>query len=129
MSDELLNRVFIGDTPEQLDCGIMINGEIWSHKRIAKMQAENDALKAQVAQLHKAIYRQQRKEGWCEEHPLVTLCIEPPVQYLAEHDREVSARAIRSAFSYCVHQYDITLSAHERLQWYIAKVESGEVEI
>jgi len=51
MSEELLNRVYIGDTPEQLDCGIMINGEIWTGKRIAELQSAYHQLKKAVAEV------------------------------------------------------------------------------
>ena len=55
---------------------------------------ERDALKAQLDTLQKAIYRQQRKEGWYEEHPLVTLCIATPEHCLAE----IKSKAGRDGF-------------------------------
>lgn len=51
MTDELLNRVFIGDTPEQLDCGIMINGEIWTGKRISELQSAYHQLKEAISKV------------------------------------------------------------------------------
>lgn len=51
MTDELLNRVVIGDTPEQLDCGIMINGEIWTGKRIYELQSAFHQLKEAISKV------------------------------------------------------------------------------
>ena len=55
---------------------------------------ERYGLMAQLDTLQKAIYRQQRKEGWYEEHPLVTLCIATPEHCLAE----IKAKATKDGF-------------------------------
>lgn len=71
---------------------IIVPASAWDE--LVQIEAERDALVAQVESLHKAIYRQQRKEGWYEEHPLVTLCIATPQQHLAEIRAEAVIAAI-----------------------------------
>ena len=63
---------------------------------IAEAAERLQGLVSQIEHLHKAIYRQQRKEGWHEEHPLVTLCIASPEQCLAE----VKAQAVEDVIQY-----------------------------
>lgn len=47
-----MSNVYIGDTPEQLDCGIMINGDLWSGKRIAELQQLNDELESMLVEVN-----------------------------------------------------------------------------
>lgn len=39
-----MSDAYIGDTPEQLACGLLINGELWTGERISGLQQRNTEL-------------------------------------------------------------------------------------
>lgn len=132
-----MSTPYIGNTPEQLDCGLLINGELWTSKRIAALVAERDQLKNQNTVLKDkcgepdtyacVVYNVDDREV-AVRNKLIGLGWIPP-ENIAEHDREVAARA-ESVFVKLLPKEPLYLdppdggdvSVEEQLRRYIADI-------
>ena len=84
----------IGDTPQQLEQGLMFDGEVWTKERI-------QALQVQVKQLRKygnllCVSLAYSTDAFAEGYRSLwkEALNKTPTQYLAERDAEVAVKAI-----------------------------------
>lgn len=94
-----MNNLHIGDTPEQLNIGIMINGELWSGKRIAELQAQVEQLRSELEDSASAAVLYGNLVAATR---IKALLYSTPDQCLAERDAEIKAQAYKEGFEACI---------------------------
>ncbi|WGH49790.1 hypothetical protein [Alishewanella phage vB_AspM_Slickus01] len=88
----------IGDTPEQLQQGLLIDGELWTALRIAELQAQVNALRDGVKHFN-------RSGG--DMNPLLKAYINTPAQCLAEIRAQAGCDGyIKGANDWCASEYE-----------------------
>ena len=95
----------IGDTPQQLEQGLMFDGEVWTKDKIQALQAQVEQLRIKFNDLTSCHLNSDFNEALSKLRHALN---KTPAQCLAERDAEIAAKAVDECIDIAHSKFSVT---------------------